>query len=95
MKYLGIIFVAIPLLFGAEKINWALTEKLDWKFENKTVAQPIPKKKSEATKQEPAKTTQIVTPYVVEYQYLPEIIYTQPRTIRYYRATEYLCKPCK
>lgn len=87
--------VASLLLCGAEKINWAMTERLDWKFEDKTVP-PQPKKTNvEPAEKPPVAEKKVVTPYIIEYQYIPEIIYTQPRSVRYYRTTEYLCKPCK
>lgn len=92
MKYSGLIVALIFPICGAEKINWGFGEPLDWKF-NST---------NQSVKQKPTTEVRpnsnipnVVTPYVIERYVEPEIIYTQPRYIRYYRTTEYLCKPCK
>jgi hypothetical protein len=95
MKYSGLIIALIFPICGAEKINWGFGEPLDWKF--KSANQSVKQEPQTARKEVPPNLhkSNVVTPYIIERYVEPEIIYTKPRYIRYYRTTEYLCKPCK
>ena len=97
MKYailfLGLLFATC----GAEKINWKLTNGLDWSLLD---AQKIKPKPQEVVKKDPAKKLPEISPKAplepqILYYYDPQIIYTQPKSIRYYRYPENLWRSCK
>jgi hypothetical protein len=86
---------------SAEKINWKLEPTLSWLDigvnSSKNETKPMPKKtESKTPEPKPVEKAPIITEYIQpSYYYIPQHIYTQPRTVYYHRYTEYFCKPCK
>lgn len=97
MKYAAVILGFLFATCGAEKINWKLTDNIDWSLID---TQKPKSKPQDSTKKDPAKSLPPINPKAPlelkpYFYYEPQIIYTQPRSILYYRHPEYFWRSCK